>query len=446
MKITVAIEQEFLAALVQKSKEVDFEILDDISPDFFSVDSYKWFIKKMKDRNWEPAEFPIVDDWLINDIKDDDKKNIFREQIWGLYSIEITFAKDANERFRTFLAYSLCKSSMKSGLDGFERTSRIDYMVDELAGAVKKATALIKQQGMEMVDWAENYDQRTKKRILERNNPNISPVIRTGIRELDVQFAIKAPMIIDFFAPFKRYKSIVLNSMGFSALLQGFNVLHVVYENTIELTSARYDSLFSGLSYDRVNTMALSKDEKAQMDATFNWINSWGSRLKIIKCTPKGTSIPEIEEKIDRLKLRESFSPDVLILDYINIVASSKKTGQERLDQAQIVWDLKHLADTYNLPVITASQSRMDGVNSDRLGMEHRGKSIDISQGVNLSIAINQTDQEKEDDLLVFCPLFSREYEITIPEVVVDCDLNRMAICRDFGYLWEIAAENFPIT
>jgi archaellum biogenesis ATPase FlaH len=260
-----------------------------------------------------------------------------------------------------------------------------------------------------------------------------------------MQFQIRAPMVINFLAPFKRYKSVVMNHISFAALLQGFNVAQVVFENTIELTEDRLDSLASGLSYERLMQMAVTPDEKQRAGCLFNWMNSFTSRIKVLKCVPYQSTMAQVDEQLERWYAQENFKPDVIVVDYYNIIAPNcGRSGEERIEQGQIIWDIKEVADKYMVPIITASQSNTEGTIADRLQTDHQGKSIGISQGVDLTVAINQTKEERAEGLLVFSPLFMRGFEITIPDVVVDCDINRMAISKDLSELWALAAQNFP--
>ena len=141
------------------------------------------------------------------------------------------------------------------------------------------------------------------------------------------------PAVSDHYA-----ESYLVRSLGFVlpddvSLLQGFNVLHVVYENTIELTENRYDALFGNINYNRISNLAISSDEKAAFDYMFGQIKTWGSRLKILKCIPQQTTILELEEEIELLKYREGFMPDVVVLDYLNIVKPSSMDREERLQK-----------------------------------------------------------------------------------------------------------------
>lgn len=442
MKISAAVEAEFLASILKGIVKLESGLLESVEPGYFAVDSYKWLVKQLKNREWKSIEWDFIDQLLLSEISEDDEKRLlFREQLWHLYNREVKFSEDAITTFKSYIAYSIMKATTKSAFDGFGRTGRVDYLINDFSEAQRKASEIVREETFPIVDYASNYKNRVHQRVSERDNPAINPVVKMGIRGLDDQFKIKAPMIVDFFAPFKRYKSIVLNHVGFSSVLQGFNVLHVVFENTIEITEARYDALFSQISYDRVREMALTQDEKDNLDNFFERINNWDARLKIMKCTPKDTSLNDVEEIITSLKI-QGFSPDVVIIDYLNIIAPNVYHREERLQQGQIMWDMKHLADTFNVPVFTASQANMEAASAERLSMKHRGKSIDISQGVNLSIALDQTPDEKKESILVFSPLFSRDDDIVTPEVVVDTDLSKMMITRDIGWLWEFAKNN----
>jgi len=223
MHINAAVEAEFLASILRHKITLESGVLEHLEPGYFSVGAYKWLAKKLKARNWKPLEWDYTDQLLSEDIDDEEKRLLFRDQIWHLFQKELTFTEDAEKKFKTYIAYSVMKATTKNAFEGFDRTSRIDYMLDDLMEAQKKAHEIIREESFPIVDWAGNYAERSQRRISERDNPDINPVVKMGIKGLDAQFEVRAPMIVDFFAPFKRYKSIALNHVGCSSVLQGFN-------------------------------------------------------------------------------------------------------------------------------------------------------------------------------------------------------------------------------
>ena len=441
MDLSQEIEIEFLASILQGKLELDRSILEQIEPDYFSVDSYVWLAKKFKQRSWKNIAEKFLDQLLLEDFTEQDKRELYKKQLSNLYSMELTFVEDAKVKFVAFVAFKKTKASMSNAFDSFDRSKRIDYLLNDLSKGIREAENLITEDKLVVYDYAERYKERENRRVLERDNPNIYPISLTGIKGLDDQFQIKGPVLVGFLAPFKRYKSIILNTMGYSGLIQGQNVFHVTYENSIDLTEGRYDAMFFDHSYDRLMAMALSKKEKEDFENMFEWINSWKSRLKIIKCQAHKHSVLDIMDSIDREKDRSGFSPDRIIIDYMNIMSPIKNIKEERLIQQEIVWNCKDLADKENVPIFTAFQAKMEANKSDRLDRTHMGKSIDISQGIDYCIALNQSKEEADEGILVISPLFVRSSAIEENEIVCNTDFSKMMVCSSLRNFRNLACQ-----
>jgi len=444
MKIDVKVEGEFLAAIVQRSGVVEFEVAELLQSEYFQIDVYRWLVELLQKREWDPPVWDYMEQELLA-VEDDETRQKYRNQLWSLYSRRLTFEKDASEKFRAYIAFCVVNSKTRSAFEGFNRSSRVDYLLDELESGIVTARQVVSPDKLSFMDYVDNYQKRMLHRKELRDNPTINPRLLTGFRGLDSQFIIKAPMLVDFIAPFKRYKSIFLNAMGYVLLLQGFNVLHVTYENSEELTMDRYDAMFSELNYDRISNLLITQDEKDAIDETFAWMQQWSNRLKIVKAIPEQTTVKDVSQRIEYYYIKDGWRPHVEVWDYLNIIAPSKSYKEERREQKQIAWDLKRHAEAWNVAIFEASQSNMGGAIAERIGLDHRGMSIDISRALDLSIAINQTEKEKEEGIIVLSPQFIRGGEITTPEVVLDSDLPRMSISRELHRLWNHAVKINPV-
>jgi hypothetical protein len=443
MQIDVKVEAEFLASLLQERDVIESDLLHSIEPEYFQVDSYQWLVRLLITREWKPIVFNYLDQELLS-IEEDETRTKYRNQLYALYAMQLTFEEDAAKKFRAYVSFCVLNSKTREGFEGFSRTDRVDFLIDAVQDGVDEASRIIRDHTLPVVDYASDYSERQERRRHLRDNPSVNPRLLTGIMGLDQQFVIKAPMLVDFMAPFKRYKSIFLNALGYSFLLQGHDVLHVTYENSLELTMDRYDAMFSEINYERVANLLITEEEKLALDRTFEWVHQWRNRLKIIKCTPQETTVKDVEEEMERLRDTEGFEPSVSVWDYLNIIKPSKEFRQERHEQKQIVWDLKIHAEKYNTAVIEASQANMEGAKADRLTLGHRGLSTDISRGIDLCIGIDQDDKERDEGIIVLSPMFFRGGAITIPEVILDSDLPRMVISRELHRLWQQAAKVNP--
>ncbi len=442
-QLDIEVESEFLACILQQSVLIDRGILDRLEPTYFSVESYQWMTELLKQRDWEPIALGLLDQELIS-VADDEKRLKFSQQLTLLYDKPLTFEKDANDVFRAYVAYCKVNSSITESFHGFGRSNRVDLLINEINDGLRDAQNTIEGDRLEVHDFAADYHNRQQKRRFRRDNPGLNPRLLTGISGLDEQLVIRAPMLIDFMAPFKRYKSIFLNAIGYSGVLQGFNMVHCTFENSYEMTADRYDTMFSGINYDRISNMLIVQEELDMLNRMMEWVNSWNSRLKIIKCTSNKTKVEDVQEQLKILKDKEGFVPDGCIWDYINLIAPSKSYKEERLEQKQATWDLKVHAEEDNVAVFTASQATMEGVDSERLKRSHRAKSIDISQALDASIAIDQTEKEKEEGIIILSPMFFRASDITIPHIVLDSDIARMQIDPCMYQLWDHAKRLNP--
>lgn len=450
MELDTKVVAEFLAALVQGSDQVERSILEYIDIEFFAdeesggVNSYKWLAKQLKERDWEPIAVDFLDQLLLG-VEDLETRGKYRAQIQALYHRDLSFVKDANKKFKDFVAYCVINSTLRGSLEGYNRTNRIDYLINDLQEVSKKSEDIVYGgQGLKSIDYIEDYHNRQQTRLERKLNPNLNPRVLTGIAGLDTQFQIRAPQIVSFLAPTKRYKSIVLNDIGFAALLQGFNVFHASFENKYEMTADRYDALFSMIDYDRISSGLILPEEKQKLDATFEWMSTWDSRLEVAEARRNETTVESIRKLLERLKYKKGFVPHVVVLDYFNLVKPVKNHKQDWLSQEEVIWDLKALAEDYNCAVIGASQSNREGLDAERLKMGHQGRSLGFLQAVDLSIAIDQTSNEKAEGLVIFSPLVSRAGHIRIPEIVMDSALSWMMISKELHKLWDHAAKIFP--
>lgn len=443
LSLSVSVEQQILASIVQGKKLLDESVLKSVQPEYFQVDAYRWLVKKLKARQWKPFDIGYLDQLLL-EFEDEAKRAQFRLQLENLYYMQLTFEDDAADSFKAYLSFCVVNSRLVKSSEGLKSSQRVDFWIKDLQEGLDTAQHILSGDKFRSVDYVQDFETRIDRRRQERDNPAFAPRILTGINGLDLQFVIRGPQIINFLAPFKRYKSIFLNSLGFAALLQGFNVLHVTLENDYSLTSTRYDAMFSLLTYDRISGLFVTQEELDHLRKIFDWMNKWENRLKIVKGTAYETTPKTILGEIDRLKRAEGFVPDLIIVDYLNILASVKQEKEERQEQNRIVWELKAVGEAYKCPVITASQATRDASTSERVKMDQQGKSVGISQAVDLTIAIDQTPEERAGGMIVLSPMFSRAGTISIPEIVLDSDLSRMLVSRNLPDLWKKAMEVHP--
>jgi hypothetical protein len=106
-------------------------------------------------------------------------------------------------------------------------------------------------------------------------------------------------------------------------------------------------------------------------------------------------SLKDIKHELDVWHNMLNFFPDVLIIDYADIIKpnSSKLAGFEKEDE---IWmELAQIASEYNILLVTATQINRNGLAAEMQTEEHMSKWIGKLAHINVWVTLNQLDEEK---------------------------------------------------
>ena len=182
-------------------------------------------------------------------------------------------------------------------------------------------------------------------------------------------------------------KSHYLVAMGSSAILSGKNVIHYTFELTETSVGRRYDSNLTKID---VNDLMSSKQEVLD----FYENNEDLGRL-IIKEYPTGSaSVITIRNHIEKLSLK-SFKPNLIIIDYADIMKSTKAYDSLRHELKLVYEELRNLAMELNIPVWTASQANRESANSDIVGLENMSEAYGKAMVADVVVSLSRKAEEK---------------------------------------------------
>jgi len=182
-------------------------------------------------------------------------------------------------------------------------------------------------------------------------------------------------------------KSHWLVAMGANAMRCGKNVLHYTFELTEQAVGLRYDANLCNISASNVI------DEK-EVVRDFYEKNDELGRL-IIKEYPTGSaSVVTIKNHIEKLSLR-NFKPSVIIVDYADIMRSTRSYDSLRHELKLIYEELRNLAMELNIPVWTASQANRDSANSDIVGLENMSEAYGKAMVADFVVSLSRKATEK---------------------------------------------------
>jgi len=205
-----------------------------------------------------------------------------------------------------------------------------------------------------------------------------------------------AQTLVIYVGPPNTGKSIFLANEARRFIEQGKNVLFISAEMSAKKCIKRIGAMTLGIplaDYD-IKSKDVDFMQKKIADFKYGGVVDPGI-LKIIKVPTSKCSCNDIEAIIKRLEEKEGIKFDCLVVDYINILADDKNKSSDNsyTKIKNISEDLRAIADIYDMLVVTATQTRRDGFNSEDITMEHIAESAALSHTADVIWAIIQTTE-----------------------------------------------------
>lgn len=115
----------------------------------------------------------------------------------------------------------------------------------------------------------------------------------------------------------------------------------------------------------------------------------------VIKSFPSGSlTVAHLQSYLDMMEKVYDYKPDVVLLDYPDIMKMSKR-DDKRVEVGEIYVELRGLASERNFALVTASQSNRSSMQASIVRDHHASEDISKIATSDNVITINQTDKEK---------------------------------------------------
>jgi replicative DNA helicase len=264
-------------------------------------------------------------------------------------------------------------------------TQAVDMMegekYEQIVDTIKKAVVVGTTPAMGL-DFFEDMESRFTR--LQRN------AVATGLEELDrkdvMNGGLGAGEIGVIVAATGVGKSHMLTMLGANALRTGVDVLHYTMELTEAAVGLRYDSNLVDIDSNTVI------DSKEQVKAFYK--SQKLGRL-IIKEFPTNTAtIYTLRAHIERLDVK-GFRPGVIIIDYADIMRSTRQYDSLRHELKLIYEELRAFAMEKKIPIWTASQSNKEGSNADVVDLGNMSEAYGKAMVADVVLSISRKAHEK---------------------------------------------------
>lgn len=189
-------------------------------------------------------------------------------------------------------------------------------------------------------------------------------------------------------------KSIVLGNIATNLLKQNKNVLLVSLEMSEFMYAKRISTQLTQIPHNELKTYT-----QELIDQVKHIQKKVNSRLVIKEYPPKTVNVRQIDGYITKLK-HKGFHPDVIIIDYINLIQPIAKNLNSYAEVKEIAEHLRALAFKYNLPVVSVTQLNRGNFNTLSPGMEGIAESIALAATADLICSLWRGEEDIELGLI----------------------------------------------
>ena len=187
-------------------------------------------------------------------------------------------------------------------------------------------------------------------------------------------------------APTGAGKSMVLVHLAAQGLKQGKTVVYYTLELKDTVVGTRFDSCLSGVPLNE------HRDRKEEV---LDRIQDVDGTLIVKEYPTKSASVQTIRNHIEKLKKR-GIEPDMVLVDYADLLRPPRVSGEKRHELEEIYENLRALAQIYEIPVWTASQTNRGGLNAEVITMEAISEAFNKCFVADFIFSLSRTIQDKQ--------------------------------------------------
>ena len=356
-------------------KEFLVNIHDIISEEYFENQAQKWAIKEVLNYYDKYHTTPSLDILKVELQKVDNEvlQISIKEQLKLAFVTSDDDLEYVQEEFTNFCKNQQLKKALMSSVDLLKAGDfdGIRFIVDNALKAGQD-----KNIGHEYAKDIESRYRENSREVVPTPWPRINALLQGGLGNGDFGLIFGNP---------GGGKSWSLVALGGHAVKMGYTVLHYTLELGEDYVGKRYDAFFTKIPVNKVDS---HKDKISEL------IPQLPGKL-IIKEYPTGkATISTIESHIAKATSMGS-KPDLVIIDYVDLLAS-RKTNRERKDEIDDIYtSTKGLARELDIPIWSVSQVNRAGANDNVIQGDKAAGSYDKIMITDFCMSLSRKKEDK---------------------------------------------------
>lgn len=388
------IDSEFLEKLIIKGALQDKTYLVNLAsvfePEYFddaqASSVFKYISNYVDEFNAIPEESSI-----IHSIREDDRKNV-ENFLKEVKSVDFSVSDGFDFLFHhtnEYLKWQALKRAMIENVDIIDNKGDREQVREKIEAALSKDLK---------IDLGLKYFEQLGERLKR--------IFTASVKRIPTYFPTLDEFISNGFPPFTLSvivakihagKSQFLANMAARQVLRGHNVVLMTLEMSQDAFAQRFDSIYSLMD---INRMYISSVYRKNLLKYLKDIrNTEGKGELFIKQFPTGeASVRDFKRYIRELLIRNIY-PDILLVDYINLMKAATRAGNGMYESVKrVAEELRSLSFEFDTPVVSVSQLNREGgfVGFEELDFGY----IAESHGIPATADFMGIMGQDEDDLI----------------------------------------------
>jgi len=250
---------------------------------------------------------------------------------------------------------------------------------DEIENVIKKALVLGTDN---------NFGHDFRKDLLKRFELVARNPITTGWPRMDeiCKGGLGSSELGVVIAPTGAGKSMVMVHLATEALMKGKTVVYYTLELKDTVVGQRFDCCITDVPL---------QDHMSRKKDIIDKVKDVPGTLIIKEYPTKSASVQTIKNHIEKLRKR-GIEPDMVLVDYADLLRPPRNTGEKRHELEETYEGLRGLAQTYEIPVWTASQTNRGGLNAEVITMEAISEAFNKCFVADFIFSLSRTVQDKQ--------------------------------------------------
>lgn len=356
------------------------QMADVVDPKFFELRYLQEIVRGIYDHRKKYGTYPSMEIVEVMTTREREIPEILAQEIRGFIGRARSAPLNGDGRYVQATSLDFCKKQTlkRAIIESIDRIEDSDY--DSVQRLIKEALARgsTRDLGTEYSPEVKRRADKSLRRPVSTGWPVVDKILNGGWERGTLSTII---------APTGAGKSMFLSNISAATIEQGLNSLYVTCEMAEHKIELRHDAYFSGVE---INSIV---DRQGEVSEAIT--KKVRGRLFVKEYPTKTASVQTIRSLVQRLEATKGFKPDVIVVDYADLLRSSRNFEQKRFELEGVYEELRALAQEFNVVVVTADQTNRAGLNEEVVTLQSIAESYAKATVCDVIMTVSRRMEDK---------------------------------------------------